>query len=193
MQPSRIVRMAYLSTSFISRMQNFVTGGQMSDPESERPSNENSITLKSTPESSSDSKTALAILSWISDELTILAEAFGEPLTEERVEIYARGLIDIPRDRLEVAFRRALYEVKWFPKLSELRDFSGASADDQKKVEAQAAWNYLNKYLAEWGVDRLPVRSAGQWITAPPLEPRLEYALRQIGGLWRFNQVTDES
>jgi hypothetical protein len=134
----------------------------------------------------------LVILSWISDQLTVLAEAFGEPLTAERVEIYVGGLADLSRDQLCVAFRRALYELKWFPKLAELRDLAG-SKPEELKVEAQAAWNYVNDYLRKWGVDRLPVRSDGKLITAPPLDPRLEYAVRQIGGLWRLNQVTDET
>jgi hypothetical protein len=163
-------------------------------PESAKPNNENSITLKPTPKSSGGSERNLETLSWISDQLTILAEAFGEPLTAERMEIYVGGLADVSRDCLQVAFGRALRELKWFPKVSELRDLSETKTDEQKKVEAEAAWDHINKYLRKWGVDRVPVYSGGgKWITAPPLEPRLEYALRQIGGLWRLNQVTDES
>jgi hypothetical protein len=134
----------------------------------------------------------LVILNWISDQLTALAGAFGESLPAERNEIYVGGLADLSRDQLRVAFRRALYELKWFPKLAELRDLAG-SKTEELKVEAQAAWNYVNDYLRKWGVDRLPVRSGGKLITAPPLEPRLEYAVRQIGGLWRLNQVTDQN
>jgi hypothetical protein len=135
----------------------------------------------------------LAIHSWISKQLTGLAEAFGEQLTLERVEIYVSALVDIPQDRLQVAFRRALYERTFFPKVAELRELSGSSVDDEKTVEAQAAWQHANEYLRKWGVEKLPVRSGGKWITPPPLEPRLEYAVRQIGGLWRLNQVTDET
>jgi hypothetical protein len=135
----------------------------------------------------------LAFLEWIHDQLTILAEAFGEPLTQERAEIYVSGLLDVPQERLKASFRRALRELKFFPKLAELRELSGSSAEEEKRVEAQAAWEYVNEYLRKWGVEKLPVRSGGKWITAPPLEPRLEYAVRQIGGLWRLNQVTDES
>lgn len=145
------------------------------------------------PDSRSDSKRDLAIHSWISKQLTGLAEAFGEQLTLERVEIYVSTLVDIPQDRLQVAFRRALYERTFFPKVAELRELSGSSAKDEQKVEAQAAWEQANQYLRNWGVDKLPVRSGGKWITPPPLEPRLEYAVRQIGGLWRLNQVTDET
>jgi len=125
-------------------------------------------------------------------QLTALAEAFGEQLTLERVDIYVGGLADLSQDQLRVAFRRALYELKWFPKLAELRDLAG-SKPEELKVEAQAAWNYVNDYLRKWGVDRLPVRSDGKLISAPPLDPRLEYAVRQIGGLWRLNQVTDKT
>jgi hypothetical protein len=132
-------------------------------------------------------------LDWIHDQLTILAEAFGEPLTLERAEIYVGGLADIPQERLKAGFRRSLYELKFFPRLAELRDLSGSSAEEEKKVEAQAAWHQVNEYLRKWGVEKLPIRSGGKWITPPPLEPRLEYAIRQIGGLWRLNQVTDET
>ena len=150
--------------------------------------------MRPTPESSSASEKNAAFLEWICDELAILAEAFGETaLTDARREIYAGGLSDIPRDRLKVAFSRALYESKFFPKLAELRTLSGQSAADEKKVEAEAAWRYVNEYLRKWGVNRLPIRSSGKWITAPSLEPRLEYAVRQIGGLWRLNQLTDEN
>jgi hypothetical protein len=135
----------------------------------------------------------LAVHSWLSKQLTGLAEAFGEQLTLERVEIYVSALVDIPQDRLQVAFRRALYELKFFPKVAELRELSGSSAEDEKMVEAQAAWQQANEYLRKWGVEKLPIRSEGKWITPPPLEPRLEYAVRQIGGLWRLNQVTDET
>lgn len=135
----------------------------------------------------------LVFLDWLHDQLTILAEAFGEPLTQERAEIYVSGLIDIPQGRLKAAFRRALHELKWFPKLAELRELSGSSAEKEEKVEAQAAWQQANEYLRKWGVEKLPIRSEGKWITPPPLEPRLEYAVRQIGGLWRLNQVTEET
>lgn len=142
---------------------------------------------------SSGSEKDLAFLEWIHDQLTILAEGFGEPLTQERAEIYVSGLIDIPQGRLKESFRRALYELKFFPRLAELRELSGSSAEEEKKVEAQAAWQQANEYLRQWGVEKLPVRSGGKWITPPPLEPRLEYAVRQIGGLWRLNQVSDET
>lgn len=135
----------------------------------------------------------MEVLNWISDQLTLVAEAFGESLTEERIDIYARSLADIPQRSLKDAFGRAIRELKWFPKIAELRELAGVIAVDEEKVEADAAWKYVNEYLRKWGVDLWPIYSGGQKITAPPLKPRLEYAVRRIGGLWRLNQMTDES
>lgn len=131
----------------------------------------------------------MEVLSWISDQLTMLAEAFAEPLTDERSEIYVRGLADISQDKLRVSFQRALRQLTWFPKLAELRNFAGANSADEAKVEADAAWAYVNDYLRKWGADLLPIRSGGKEILPPPLEARVEYALRRIGGLQALNQM----
>ncbi len=120
----------------------------------------------------------------------MLAEAFGESLTEERMEIYARDLADIPLDRLGIAFQRARRERTFFPKVAELRNLAASSSEDEKKVEANAAWEYVNEYLRKWGVDLLPLFSRGGKVTAaPPLDARIDFALRRIGGLRALNQV----
>ena len=140
-------------------------------------------------ESSSGSENVSKVFSWIVDQLTMLAEGFGETLTVERTEIYAQALADIPRDRLSVAFRRALRELTYFPKVAELRNFAVSSTKDEKKVEANAAWEYVNEYLRKWGADRLPIYSGGEVTSPPPLDPRSDYALRRVGGLRALNQV----
>lgn len=61
------------------------------------------------------------------DELTVLGEAFGELLTAERQAIYARALSDIPKDQLHRAILAAVKELKWFPKVAELRELAGVS------------------------------------------------------------------
>lgn len=119
----------------------------------------------------------------------MLAEAFGEPLTEERIEIYARALADLSKDRLNIAFQRALRERSFFPKVAELRSLAASTAEDQKKIEANAAWDYVNEYLRKWGVDLLPLYSNGKVTTAPQLDARTDYALRRIGGFQALNQV----
>ena len=71
-----------------------------------------------------------------------LGEAFGEGLTAERQAIYATSLADIPVDKLRHAIKRAIRELKWFPKIAELRELAGLSpestADGRPGVEE--AW-----------------------------------------------------
>lgn len=89
----------------------------------------------------------MKLLEWISDEMTILAEAFGEQLTEQRQEIYCSGLLDIPQDQLRIGFRRARYELKWFPKLSELRELAGALPEEYRdgRPGPEEAWAQMPK------------------------------------------------
>jgi hypothetical protein len=115
--------------------------------EQTKPNKENSITLRSTPGSSNGSENGLELLDWINDQLTIVAEAFGETLTEQRQEIYCGGLADIQQDRLEIAFRRARYELKWFPKLAELRELAGVlpGMQDDGRPGPEEAWARMPK------------------------------------------------
>jgi len=88
---------------------------------------------------------------------------------------------------LRIAFNRALKELKFFPKIAELRELAGANAKDARLIEAEAAWEAANRYLQRYGVVKYDrdIRS--------PLDSRIDYALRRIGGLWGLNQVTAES
>lgn len=89
----------------------------------------------------------MEFLEWIVDQLTILAEAFGEALTEQRQEIYCTGLVDIPQSQLETAFRRARYELKWFPKLAELRELAGVLSNiaNDGRPGPEEAWARMPK------------------------------------------------
>jgi hypothetical protein len=93
------------------------------------------------------SANGLEHLDWINDQLTVMAEAFGEKLTEERQEIYCAGLAEFPQNRLDVVFRRARYELKWFPKLAELREFAGVvpGASNDGRPGPEEAWAKMPK------------------------------------------------
>jgi hypothetical protein len=133
---------------------------------------------------------------WLVDQLTVLAEAFGESsekMSPQRLQIYTGDLADLNQDQLKLAFTRARRECKFFPKIAELRELAGAGAEHARRVEAAAAWNYVHEYLRQWGVERMPFYKSGQRIDPPTLPPRIAYALRRIGGLRGLNQVSDES
>src|ERR1700733_1658686 len=129
---------------------------------------------------------------WIVDQLTVLAVALDVQLTPQRMQIYAEDLAELSLDELQMAFVRARRE--WsrtgvFPTLSELRDLAGAGAKDRRLVEAQLAWDRVQSFLVEWGVNPLPLWSQGKVINPPRLDERTDYALRRVGGLWAVNAV----
>lgn len=123
-----------------------------------------------------------------------MAEALGEVVTPQRLQIYATDLAtDLSQEQLRIALTRARRECRFFPKIAELREFAGGSKEDHRKVEAEAAWTFVMDYLRRWSVARLPLYQSGKRIEAPPLSARIEYALRRIGGLRGLNQITESS
>lgn len=99
------------------------------------------------PGSNKESARGLEFLDWINDELTVLAEAFGEPLTDQRQEIYCGSLADIRQEQLQTAFRRARCELKWFPKIAEIRELACASPGtmDDGRSGPEEAWARMPK------------------------------------------------
>ena len=142
-------------------------------------------------ERNSDNSTTLQhsmpLSRWIGEQVTILAETFGEPMTLQRLKVYVADLADLDRAQLQVAFTRARRELKFFPKIAALRELADANADEQIKIECDEAWHFANRYLAKYGAVRYDLDDR------PALPPRVEYALRRIGGLWGLNQMTAES
>lgn len=107
--------------------------------------------------------------------------------------IYSESLTDLSEDQVRRAIGRAIRELKFFPRVAELRDLAGVAAKDERNVEAEAAWKWANDYLRKWGVDLMPVYSGGKGMEAPAIPHRIAYALRRIGGLNGLNQITADS
>jgi hypothetical protein len=127
-------------------------------------------------------------LAWIIDQLTLLAEAFGEPLMPQRLELYVRDLCDLTPEQLRIAFQRARRELKFFPKIAELRALAGETRKELTEAGAIAAWHAVLDLISKWGVDRWEHASYGP---PPELGARTEYAIRIVGGLNRINRCSD--
>jgi hypothetical protein len=84
---------------------------------------------------------------WVAEQLAILAEAFGEALTPVRIRLYVSDLADVAPEQLAVGFARARRELRFFPRISEIRDLAGASNDD---AEARAAWDVLMDFVSRY-------------------------------------------
>lgn len=122
---------------------------------------------------------------WIGEQVTILAEAFGEPLTAARVRIYVGDLADLAQKDLAVAFDRARRELRYFPKISELRDLAGGNREQQEDAKARKAWDVLMAFVDKCVSSDVhgnygPRLARNQ----PTLSPRILDAVRRTGG-WR--------
>lgn len=120
---------------------------------------------------------------WLIDQLTMLAEAFGETgerVSSQRLQLYAIDLSDLTPHQLVIAFTRARRELKFFPKIAELRELAGIGnreKEQQDNVEAEAAFQMVIRHLERNGVE------AG----ARSLPSRVQYSVRWCGGLFAFN------
>lgn len=91
----------------------------------------------------------------IIDNLTLLATAYNEPLSPERIEVYTSVLFDLSPEELAHGFRRALRETKWWPKPSELLEFcTGRASAMEDRLTIDRAWKWLHQYLDWFGVSR---------------------------------------
>jgi hypothetical protein len=91
-----------------------------------------------------------ALLGWLAEQVTILAEAMGESMTPARLKIYAGDLADIERPQMEIAFSRARCELRFFPKICELRELAGEGEKQQADAEARAAWDQLIQFVGKF-------------------------------------------
>ena len=86
------------------------------------------------------------------DELAVLAAAFREPISTVTLQIYASKLDDIEPSRLVVALDRACRELKFFPKIAELRNLAGVGANSSDE-EIDGAWLWITRHVRRHGAD----------------------------------------
>ena len=104
------------------------------------------------------------------EALHVLAETFGEPMSDLRTEGYFNALSDLSIAQVNVAVRHAMRSCKFFPKPAELREAVTGTADEA----AQKAWDAVLKEIRRVG-----------YIGTPSLEPRAIRAVNELWGGWR--------
>jgi hypothetical protein len=138
----------------------------------------------------------------------VLAAALGETVTQERLAIYADDLGDLTQEQIERALLRARRELRFFPKIAELREFAGVGIKQHDDAEMRAAWDatvrYVDKYVncdphgnygpefgryGPHGYDR----KTGEPYPAmyPQLPQRILDVVRRTGG-WKVYACMDE-
>jgi predicted nucleotidyltransferase component of viral defense system len=135
-----------------------------------------------------------ALLGWLTDQVTILAEAFAEPMTAARLKVYAGDLADLERSQLEVAFYRARRELTFFPKIAELRKLAGAGQEEQQDAEARKAWDLLTRFVTKYVSNDVHGNYGPEhgWYpkSFPKLSERILDCVRRTGG-WKVYACMD--
>lgn len=72
-----------------------------------------------------------------------MAVSLGQEITAERLGIYAKALGDLTQDQLRPAFARLITEAKFFPKISEIREF--ACDGNNGRPGPEEAWARMPK------------------------------------------------
>jgi len=126
---------------------------------------------------------------WTIGQLAILAVAMRETVTEECFRIVAEDLCsDLSQEQLQTAFTRARRELKFFPKIAELRDLAGANQKREAEAEALAAWGqvltFVDKYVASDVYGGYEITQGCRSTPPPELSPKIQSAVRMAGG-WR--------
>lgn len=133
---------------------------------------------------------------WIGEQLTILAEAMGEVLTPVRLQLYAADLADLGRSQLAVAFARARRELKFFPKIAELRELAGACVKQSQDAEARKAWDVLQSFVSKYVGNDVHGDFGPEhgWYpkSFPRLSNRILDTVRRTGGWKVYKCATDE-
>jgi hypothetical protein len=128
---------------------------------------------------------------WIVQQLVFLAVALDAEVNDERFKIYARDLRDLPRNQLEIAFGRARRELKFFPKIAELRALTGPQIED----EAVAAWDetirFIERYVQSDVYGNYSIEQGVRDSPPPVLSQRIRDTVRRVGG-WRVLKTMSE-
>lgn len=129
----------------------------------------------------------------LADWLTVFGEIYRQEVTPTRMKVYRMTLEPkLTAKQLDAACQIALGRCKFFPTPSEIIGAVERETKDAGQLEAERAWDSLQRHIAKWGSGRMPLYSGGKVILPPALDPAVVYATRQCGGLGYIGRVSEE-
>ena len=121
------------------------------------------------------------------------AMSLKQPLTDAQADVHMEewALIagEVGFEALSEAVREVMRnDTEWFPSVKAIRERTGLKQEDRFQVEINAAWEWVEKYISRfWHPD------IGKSPNAPAIPPRIENAIRQVGGLRKISMRTYDS
>lgn len=121
----------------------------------------------------------------------------GESLTRARLNVYADDLSDLTQEQLKRAFWRARREMRFFPKIAELRELAGlGSAKEQSAAEALRAWDTVTNFADVWvqadPFGKYQIDQGARPFPPPVLSAKLLSTVRRCRGWRAFKCRTPE-
>jgi hypothetical protein len=118
-------------------------------------------------------------------------------MTQQRLEAYITALGDLTAEQFSIACNRAVKELKWFPKVAELRDFALSSRQQRDEAEGMAAWITATEFADKW----VQADAYGNYVPSrgvrsspiPLLDNRISTAVKACRGWKAFKCRTPEN
>jgi hypothetical protein len=105
------------------------------------------------------------------------------------MELYLTGLADLSDAQVETAIAQAVMELRFFPKVAELRDLAGASQQGKQDAEARMAWDVLASFVKKFVSNDVHGNYGPEfgWYSTdyPKLSDRIIDTVRRTGG-WKI-------
>ena len=115
-----------------------------------------------------------------------VAAASSVALSEATQAVYLEALLGLDPESLKVAAHRTIREWTEASKMPPI-SFILARAQENQQVLAESAWETLQKLIyRDWHPDI-------GWLRKIELDPQMEYAIRQCGGLHRIHDCPKDS
>jgi hypothetical protein len=110
--------------------------------------------------------------------MAMLDKAFRQETSEMGNEVYWQGLRDCEIEDVKAAFVKAIRDLKFYPKVAELRGYIIGEADDM----AALAWREVNKAIG------MP----GTYVSVMFGDPVIHWVVEQMGGWPAMGLITKD-
>ncbi len=121
-----------------------------------------------------------------------MEEYFGKKHKKVVVEMYFQGLQDLSQDQFRLACRKAVRQGRFFPMISELREYAEVDKNPGHEEKAMLAWVNFYQTLRIHGASVLNMEPKGASESGIRLDPIVYRVIRMLGGAERIRMWTEE-